>query len=229
MYKIKILYSNGNESVQKFEDIEDAREAYNTAKEKHEYTDCLITFFNDDKQMWAKQCAIYKNGVEEVMTDQINDLEEIVRLYDIFFAQVGILDKRKSNILHMDFENNFKSGLNELKKIEAYDELKEVTLLRREYKQQRDAIKAAQGDIDKAIQHLKYAMGQYKRVHNNYQKTREHIVETNGEDKHQIITYKLEGDEDAHEKVKELKKKYTRVILDETNNHIKCFNNCVSW
>lgn len=230
MYKIKVVYSNGNENIKTTDNFQEAREIYNETKETHKTTGCKISFIDvidgEDVQRWSKQCNTYEDPIDEILQRQRDDISKIRDLRQYYFDMVSFLSKEQDNILHMDLEHSKTNEYTDQEKLDSYEKLKEITLLRREYKQQSDEIDSIENELFEAQRTLEKAIYKYKKVSERYSRNREYVEETDGELKHKIHKYDFKDNKEKNKLMRELKQEYSRVMVDESKKQIMCFNNC---
>lgn len=238
-YAIEIVHLNGNKQLREAEDntsYKDTMTLYNKVKE--EYIDHCVTINfvgltkdNEQKIIFSKKSSIIegeKRNIEDLILTILEASKQLQEQYKIIKNKIAYYDKKKSNIDHLLVEAVDVETITDEEKVRIFDEIREINLIRRDYKILNTIREKTHSDVNYIVQKAQYIANEYnKNIQHNSRKLTDLI---NREPKstgiHLIREIQYKDSTDKIRLMREAEKKYDKVINFPERKVIACYNKC---
>jgi hypothetical protein len=240
-YAVEIVHLNGNRQLREAEDNTSYNSTialYHDIKEDYMDKDVTINFLgyteNDEQGIiFTKKNTIINNerkNIETLVKTIYESSKELQELYRIIADKEGYYDKKKSNIDHLFIEAVDTNELTTEDKAKIFDEIREINLLRRDYKILNEIRRNTHVDINTIVQRAENILNKYK---NNISKNNKTLKSLINRDKKSISVHLIEEVPYTSQKervllIKKLKKQYDRIVQIPEREVIACYNKCKS-
>lgn len=242
-YTIQITYLNGNkENIEytNFKNIntssyKEMLKIYTETKEQYKNESVTIDFVGVTPD--EKMNVLFSKKIKSEDEENMNSFELIKDIYSktlllqekakAISDKRGLIDKEKNIFEHKDIEFIDLNLLTDEYKIKAFDEYRRILLERR-------IIKNEESNIKSNIEYIDIILNNITKIHNN---TIKHLVNNekstisaiNNEvpelkNKQIIKQYKYNNFKERINLMKQLEGKYDKVINDEVNKVLQCYN-----
>lgn len=238
-YAIEIVHINGNKQLReakKNDSYKDTITLYHQIKEDYMTRDVTINFIGiteEDEQgiIFTKKNTIIedeKRDVEDLIMTINEAAEQLQEQYKIISGKESYYDKRKSNIDHLFVEAVDADKLTDGEKIKIFDEIREINLMRRDYKILNTIRKNTCHDLNLIMQKSRAIYSEYdKHIQRNTEKLASLTKKENGSmDIHLIEEVKYKDFKHRMQLMKEYKKKFDKIIHFPEKKVIACYNKC---
>ena len=240
-YAVEIVHLNGNKQLKEAEnntDYNSTMSLYYDIKENYMDKDVTINFLGfteNDKQgiIFTKRNTIINNerkNMETLVKTIYESSKELQELYRIVANKEGYYDKKKSNIDHLFIEAVDTDELTTDDKAKIFDEIREINLLRRDYKILNEVRRDTCNDINFIVQKAKNVLNKYEDTIDKNNNTLKSLI---NRDKNTISIHLIEEVSYTSEKervmlIRKLKTQYDRIVQMPEKKIIACYNKCKS-
>ena len=209
---------------------------YKEAKQNYKGKNVDISLIGivDDKTKvyFTKKCNPNEDVLEKINTlidTMENSAKELIDTLQQISDKASLLDKQKSNVQHLMIESVNAYTLSESDKIKAFDEYRKFYLERRDIKQLFYLYKALNKDVSELYSRICSVRNGYEsQIDFNTKITLDLIENENSEykDVHLIREYPYDNFKQRLNLMKQLDKKFDKIINDVDNNKLLCYNKC---
>ena len=240
-YAVEIVHLNGNKQIKEAENNSDYNSTmalYYDIKEDYMDKDVTINFLGfteDDEQgiIFTKRNTIINNerkNMETLVKTIYETSKELQKLYRIVADKEGYYDKKKSNIDHLFIEAVDIDELTIEDKAKIFDEIREINLLRRDYKMLNEVRRDTYNDVNLISQKAKNILNKYE---NTIDRNNNSLKSLINRDKNSVSVHLIEEVPYTSQKervllIKKLKNQYDRVVQMPEREIIACYNKCKS-
>lgn len=238
-YAIEIIHLNGNRQLREAEESTSYNSTialYHDIKEDYMDKDVTINFLGfteGDEQgiIFTKKNTIINNerkNIEELIKTIYESSIQLQELYKVIADKEGYYNKKKSNIDHLFVEAVDIEELTLEEKAQVFDEMREINLLRRDYKMLNEIRRNTHSDLNTIVQHSKNILDKYEQNISRNNNKLKNLINRDTKDTSvhlmEEVTYKTQ-----QERVlltTKLKKQYDRIVQFPEKNMIACYNKC---
>lgn len=237
-YAIEIIHLNGNKQLREADDNTSYKETlalYHDVKENYINKDVVINFmgYADNKQgiIFTKKNTFINNdrqNIEDLINVIVEASQELQEQYKHISGKQGYYDKKKSSIDHLFIEAADIEELTIEEKAQIFDEIREVNLLRRDYKILGEFIKQTSGSLNTIVQESRNISNKYNNKINRHSEKLKSLIykKDNARDVHLIKEIPYKDFKDRMNIMKKVEKEYDRVIHFPERKVIACYNRC---
>lgn len=237
-YAIEIIHLNGNRQLRETETPEDYNSTmslYRQIKKDYADKDVTINFIGlkggEKKVFFTKKNYGFENdnqNIKELIDVIYESAKELQKRFENIKNKVAIYDKKKSNVDHLLVEGINIKQLTEKDKAQIFDKLREINLLRRDYKMLNNVRLKCRKDINFLVKNSKNLLDIYeKNIKINNNKLKNLVNRQNKQVKmHVVQEYSYKSFKHRMHLMKQVEKKYDRVINLSEENKLICYNKC---
>ena len=240
-YAIEIVHLNGNKQLRDVENntsYNSTMALYHDVKEDYMDKDVTINFvgFTEDNEqgiIFTKKNTVVnseRNNIEDLIKTIYESSIQLQEQYKIIADKEGYYDKKKSNIDHLFVEAIDTDRLTIEDKAKIFDEIREINLLRRDYKILNEIRINTSIDLNDIVQKSKKIYNQYKStVNRNNNKLKSLIKkEKKTTSIHLIEEIPYKNQIERVKIMTKVKNEYDKVVQFPEKNIIACYNKCYS-
>lgn len=237
-YAIEIIHLNGNRQLRETQNPESYKSTmslYRQIKENYTDKDVIINFIGlregEKKIFFTKKNNSFEEdnqNIKELIDTIYESSKELQKRFENIKNKVAIYDKKKSNIDHLLVEAVDVSQLTEEDKAKIFDKLREINLLRRDYKMLNNVRWKCQREINFLVQNSQKILNSYeKNIKINNGKLKD-LIDRDGKQvkMHIVKEYPYKSFKHRMHLMKQVEKKYDRVINLSEQNKLVCYNKC---
>lgn len=238
-YIIEIIHLNGNKQIRKSEkpscykttlaEYKEIREAYvgksvtiNFVGLSEEERSIIFFKKNSRAEDNKKDIKTLIDDITVLSSELSNKLQEVSDM-------TSIIDKRKSNIEHLFVESINVDVLDDGKKIDVFNQLREITLERRDYKILNEIRSGINNEVKEIIKLSNFISEQYERIIQAHTSISESLItdeDSKYKEGHLIREYPYKTFKERMSLMNQLKPKYDRIVNDDAANKLLCYNKC---
>ena len=238
-YAVEIVNLNGNRQIREADDSKNYNDTiclYHNIKEEYMNRDIAINFVgltSEGEQgiIFTKKNTLIEDEKRNVR-DLINTITEATKQlqeqYRVIADKMAYYDKKKSNIDHLFVEAVDIDSLTEEDKAEIFDEIREVNLMRRDYKILNSVRISTAQDLNYITQKSQNILKVYeKNIEINSGKLKDLINRSdNYSGVHLIKEISYRDEEERKTIVKMISKHYDKVVHLPERSVVACYNKC---
>lgn len=238
-YAIEIVHINGNRQLREAEDntsYNSTMSLYHDIKELYINKNVTINFLGfteDDEQgvIFTKKNTVSntdKKNIEDLINAVYESAMELQELYKIIGEKRGYYDKKKSNIDHLFVEAVDTEELTIEDKAKIFDEIREINLLRRDYKILDEIKRNTHSDLNAIVLKSKKILDKYN---STIDKNNNKLQSLINRDKKSVSVHLIEEiPYNTHQErvllIKKLKQQYDKIVQIPEKKVIACYNKC---
>lgn len=240
-YVIEIIHLNGNKQIRKSIDPSNynlTMQLYREIKEDYTSANVTINFIcitdEERRTLFTKKNREIENNKKdlklliETLYDTAKELEnKLTNIYD----NMQIMDKKKSGLEHLLIEAIDVETLDDVKKIETFNKLREVTLERRDYKVLNQVKNLIAGDVQSIKERSNKMLDDYEQTVNKNSSILNDLIfndESKLKEVHTIKELRYKNHKERINIMKQINGKYDKVVNDENKKVLMCYNKCIS-
>lgn len=238
-YIIEIIHLNGNKQIKKCNNTscyKSTLSLYKETRENYAGKNVTINFVGISEE---ERCIIFskKNSRSE---DNKKDIKTLIDDITILSSELSnklrevsdmtsLIDKRKSNIEHLFIESINVDILDDNKKIDVFNQLREITLERRDYKILNQIKSAIINEVKDIIKLSDFISKEYDRIIQTHTNISESLITDENshlKDTHVVKEYAYKNFKERMNLMNQLKPKYDKIVHDDVNKKLLCYNKC---
>lgn len=238
-YAIEIVHINGNRQLREAKDsfsYNSTISLYHDVKEKYISQDVIINFLgftkdNEQGVIFSKRNTIIENerrSMKELMETIYEASKQLQELYKVISGKEDYYNKKKSNIDHLFIEAIDIDDFTEEEKAKVFDEIRDVNLMRRDYKILNGVKASTHTNLNYIVQKSKQILDKYnEHIDKNNNKLRS-LINRDSEyiGVHLIKEIHYKDFQDRIKIMKRIEKQYDRVVHLPERNVLACYNKC---
>lgn len=238
-YAIEIIHLNGNKQLREAEDNTSYNSTialYHEVKEQYIDKDVVINFVgltveNEQGLIFSKKNTIIegeRKSIKNLMTTILEASKQLQEQYRIIGDKESYYDKKKSNIDHLFIEAVDIEELTDEEKINIFNEIRDVNLMRRDYKILNNIRANTHNDVNYIVQKAQNILNEYdKHIQKNSNKLKDLIKrDAKRTEVHLIKEIPYKDFKDRMKIMNEITKDYDKVIHFPERKVIACYNKC---
>ena len=190
-----------------------------------------LTADNEQGLIFSKKNTIIegeRKNIKDLMVTILEASKQLQEQYRIINGKEDYYNKKKSNIDHLFVEAVDVEYLTDDEKIKVFDEMGEINLMQRDYKILNTIRMNTANDLNQIVQKSENILNEYnKHIQKNSEKLSSLIKrDSKSVEVHLIEEIKYKDFNHRMKLMKEVEKKYDKIIHFPERNVIACYNKC---